>query len=401
MIERPSYYDKIAPFVNKPVIKVISGMRRIGKSTFLKLLIASLFKNGVKKENILFINKEIIEFDFISDFQTLYKFVKKELVDKKEKCYLFIDEVQEIRDWERAVNSFLAEDIADIYLTGSNARLFSSELATLLTGRYVEIQMFPLSFKEFLEFRHRGDGLNPEAEFSNYLKYGGLPGIHILEFKDEIIFQYINSIYNTILIKDIVSRYKIRDVQLLERIAKFIFDNCGNITTSKKVSDFLKSQHIKIGVQTVQNYIGYLEETFLIKKTNRYDIKGKKYLEFYEKYYSNDTGIRHSLLKYRSDDIAVLLENVVYMELLRRGYSVSVGKVDKFEIDFIAEKTNEKQYFQVSYLLASKETEEREFRPLELVKDNYKKTVLTMDKVWGNERNGIVRKNIIDFLLEK
>jgi len=342
-----------------------------------------------------------MEFDFIKDYLDLHKYIKKLMPENKKPKYLFIDEVQEIEGWEKTVNSLLAESELDIYLTGSNSRMLSSEFATLLTGRYIVISMFTLSFKEFLKFRNSNKKTIIEKEFELYLKYGGLPGIHYLKFDDEVIFQYIDSIYNTILLKDIVSRYNIRDVHLLERITKFIFDNCGSITTTKKISDFLKSQHIKIGVQTVQNYVTYLQNAFLIKKSTRFDIKGKKYLELFEKYYSNDTGIRHSILKYKSDDISKLLENVVYLELLRRGYTVFVGKIDNLEVDFLAERNDEKLYIQVSYILASKETEDREFGSLEKIDDNYTKMVLTMDKIWGNERNGILRKNIIDFLLEK
>ena len=401
MIIREEYYKKIDPFIGKPVIKIISGMRRSGKSSFMKMLLNRFLEQGVKKKNIIYINKDLIEFDFIKDYLDLHKYIKKLMPENKKPKYLFIDEVQEIEGWEKTVNSLLAESELDIYLTGSNSRMLSSEFATLLTGRYIVISMFTLSFKEFLKFRNSNKKTIIEKEFELYLKYGGLPGIHYLKFDDEVIFQYIDSIYNTILLKDIVSRYNIRDVHLLERITKFIFDNCGSITTTKKISDFLKSQHIKIGVQTVQNYVTYLQNAFLIKKSTRFDIKGKKYLELFEKYYSNDTGIRHSILKYKSDDISKLLENAVYLELLRRGYTVFVGKIDNLEVDFIAERNDEKLYIQVSYILASKETEDREFGSLEKIDDNYTKMVLTMDKIWGNERNGILRKNIIDFLLEK
>ncbi len=400
MIVREHYCKKIDPFVGKPVIKVISGMRRSGKSTFMKMLIDRLIESGVSKNNIIYINKELIEFDVIKNYLDLHNYVKKILPKNQKSKYLFVDEVQEIDGWEKAVNSFLAENELDIYLTGSNSKMLSSELTTMLTGRYVVISMFTLSFKEFLKFRKVDKDSEFENEFELYLKYGGLPGIHYLEFTDEVIFQYINSIYNTILLKDIVSRHNIRDVQLLEQITKFVFDNSGSITTTKKISDYLKSQQVRIGVQTVQNYITYLQDAFLIHKSGRYDIKGKKHLELFEKYYSNDTGIRHSVLSYKADDISKLLENIVYLELLRRGYTVFVGKIDNQEVDFIAEKNDRKLYIQVSYLLASKETENREFGSLEKIDDNYIKIVLTMDRIWGSERNGILRKNIIDFLLD-
>jgi len=398
MFIRESYLTNIEPFINKPVVKIISGMRRSGKSTFMKMLIGKLGKNGVKETDIIYISKELMDFDFIQDYKELYSYIKKSFRKNKNAKYLFIDEVQEIAGWEKAINSLLAEGAADIYLTGSNCRMMSDELATLLTGRYVVIPMHPLSFKEFLQFRKVKNKDQTEKEFALYLKYGGLPGIHYLNMEDEIVFQYIESIYNTILLKDVVQRYQVRDVSLLERITKFIFDNSGSITTAKKISDYLKSQNISAGVQTVQNYISYIQEAFLINKAERYDIKGKRHLELYDKYYYNDSGIRHSVLKYRQEDISKLLENTVYLELIRRGYSVSFGKLDNLEVDFIAEKDSEKVYIQVCYLLSSKETEDREFGTLEKIGDNYKKIVLSMDKFWGSDRNGIIRMNIIDFL---
>ena len=399
MIERKQYFEKITPFVNKPVIKIITGLRRCGKSTFLKMFIDRLLKESGKKKNIVYISMELMEFEFITDYKVLYDHIKKSISIGGEN-YIFIDEVQEINGWEKAVNSLLAENAGDIYLTGSNSRLLSSEFATLLTGRYVEIPMFPLSFKEFLLFRESKNKKNVEKEFELFLKFGGLPGIHYLELVDEVVFQYIKSIYSTILLKDIVSRHSIRDVFLLEKIAAFIFDNCGSITSSKKIADYLKSQRLKTGVDTVQNYIGYLNDAHLFSKSGRFDLKGKRHLELFEKYYSGDQGIRHSVLGYKKNDIAGILENVVYLELLRRGYTVSTGKYDDLEIDFVAEKNSVIKYIQVTYLLSSKETEDREFRPLEKIQDNYPKMVLSMDTVWGDNRNGIERKNIIDFLLE-
>lgn len=399
MIDRDQLYEKIAPYIDKPMIKVISGIRRCGKSTFMKLMIKRLRDKGISKHNILYINKELLEFEFIKDYSMLNHYVKESFSTNSEKKYLFIDEIQEIDQWEKALSSFLAEGLFDIYITGSNSRMLSSELATFLTGRYVVISMYPLSFKEFLMFRGEKASSN-EDEFQLYLKFGGLPGIHDLPFVDDIVFQYINSIYNTILLKDIVARYAIRDVTLFEKISAFVFDNIGNITSAKRISDYIKSQHIKVSVDTVQNYISFLKDAFIMFKAQRYDIKGRKHLEIYEKYYASDTGIRHSVLGYRYDDISFLLENIVYLELLRRGYRVSIGKFDNYEVDFIAQKNDEKKYFQVSYLLGSQETIEREFRPLLKIKDNYEKIVLSMDKIWGEDKEGVKRVNIIDFLLD-
>ena len=381
------------------MIKVISGLRRCGKSTFMKMLIDHLIKKGTAESNIIYISMELMEFEFINDYKALYKHVKNVLPKNSKKKYLFVDEIQEIPGWEKAVNSIYAENLADIYITGSNSRLFSSEFATLLTGRYIEIPMFTLGFNEFLQFR--GTSKEKEKEFELYLKYGGLPGIHNLDFEDEIVFQYINSIFNTILLKDIVARYSIRDISLLEKITAFVFDNCGSITSSKKIADYLKSQHIKTGVDTVQNYISYLRDAHLVYKMGRFDLKGKRHLELHEKYYTSDVGIRHSVLGYRKKDIAGLLENIVYLELLRRGFTVSAGKFDDLEVDFVASRNDEVIYLQVTYLLASKEVEDREFKPLEKINDNYPKMVLSMDTIWGTNRNGIVRRNIIDFLLDE
>jgi len=402
MIIRKHYVNKILPFVDKPVIKVITGMRRVGKSTFLQMLKDHLLKKGVPEKNILCINKESLEYDFIQDYKDLNKFVKTEYTSVQGKKYLFIDEVQEIDSWEKTVSSLFAEAKTDIYITGSNAHLLSSDLATLLSGRYISFPLYPLCFKEFLQFRNTTpEKADVEKEFSLFLQYGGLPGVHLLDFKEEVIYHYLNSIFNTILLKDVVTRHRIRNVSQLKNITRFVFDNCGQIVSSKKISDYLKSQKSTITVDTVQNYLHYLQSAFLISKAGRYDIKGKRHLELYEKYYMGEIGLRHGFIGYRKDDISGLLENIVYLELLKRGYTVSIGKLDDKEIDFIAEKEKTRLYIQVAYLLASPETEIREFSPLERINDNYTKIVLSMDKDWGEERKGILRKNIIQFLLEE
>ncbi|KKP40200.1 MAG: hypothetical protein UR28_C0002G0058 [Candidatus Peregrinibacteria bacterium GW2011_GWF2_33_10] len=397
---RTKYVEKITPYINKPVIKVITGMRRVGKSVFLKQIMDFLKTKKVNKRNILYINKESLDFDFIKDYHDLNSFVKKEFVKVSGKKYLFIDEVQEIKFWEKAVISFFTEKNIDIYITGSNAHLLSSELATYISGRYVELQIFPLSFEEFLEFR--SDKKNTiDDEFANFVKYGGLPVIHEFELKEDVIYPYVFAIYNTILMKDVILKYEIRNPQLLENITKFVFDNIGNVFSAKKISDYLKSQKIKVGVDTIQDYLMYLTSTYMISKVSRYNIKGKKNLEINEKYFLGDIGIRHALIGYRDSDIAGILENIVFLELKRRGYKVSVGKIYDLEVDFIAEKEHEKIYVQVSYLLSSKETIEREFNSLRKIKDNYPKYVLTMDKIFGEDFDGIKRINIIDFLLAK
>jgi uncharacterized protein len=398
-IPRKEYWNKIKPFINKPIIKIITGMRRVGKSYFLKQIIDNLLKSGVAKSNILFIDKENIDFDFIQNYKDLNSYVKEKLPAGKTKKYLFIDEIQEIDNWEKLIVSLNKKETYDIYLTGSNAHMLSSELATLISGRYIEINIYPLSYSEFILFKGAAFSSH-EVCFEEYIRYGGLPGIFHLEQNDETVFQYLNAIYNTILLKDIIKRYNIRNIALLEKISLFLLDNIGNLMTANNISKFLKSQHIKAYPDTVQNYLNYFTNTYIAHKVSRYDLKGKRFLEINDKYYINDLGIRNALLNYRQNDIAQNLENIVYMELLYRGYKVNVGLNGVNEIDFIATKQNEKIYIQVTYLLASEATVQREFAPLLSIKDNYPKFVLSMDgKLWGNDVQGIQRINIIDFLI--
>lgn len=316
----------------------------------------------------------------------------------KTKKYLFVDEIQEISGWEKAIASYLAEGDFDIYITGSNAHLLSSDIATLIAGRYIEIPVYSLSFKEFRLFRDQ-KRKSVDEDFSTYLWAGGFPAIHHFDFDEEVIYQYIEGIYNSILLKDVIKRNNIRNVSLLENITRYLFDNVGNIFTAKKVADYLKSQKLKVGIETVQNYIAYLVATFAAHKVRRYDIRGKRLLELHEKYYLGDTALRHSLLGYRDGEIAGILENLVFLELKRRGYQVYIGKIENKEIDFIAEKANRKIYLQVTYLLASPKTIAREFSALKMIKDNYPKYVISMDKIFGTDFEGIQRINLIDFLL--
>jgi len=384
--------------MDKPIIKVITGIRRCGKSTFLRILIDDLINNKINQRNIVFINRDSLEFDSINTYMNLNDYVLEKFKGVKGKKYLFIDEVQTIEKWEKAIAGFFADNIADIYVTGSNAGLLSSELAGLLTGRYIEIKINTLVFSEFLEFRNKTNKEKQE-EFSLFLKYGGFPGVHQMEFSDEVISQYINSIYSTILLKDVVSRNQVRDVALLERIGRYLADNCGNITTAKSISKYIKSQHISCSVDTIQNYIFWLTEAYVVFKAMRYDIKGKRQLELYEKYFLGDNGFNFSILGNKAEDISGKLENIVYLELLSRGYTVNIGKLYDLEIDFIAVKNDQKIYIQVAYLLFDETVIEREFGVLSSVKDNYLKIVLSLDKHFGTERDGIKWFNLIDFLL--
>jgi predicted AAA+ superfamily ATPase len=398
MQERKRYIKAIEPFIDKPVIKVITGVRRCGKSTFLKLLINQLKEKSISDKNIVFINKDSLQFDFITDYKELNKYVTNKFKKIKGKKYVFIDEIQEINEWEKAVTSFLTDNVADIYITGSNANLLSSELATLLTGRYIEIKMNTLVFSEFLQFRNKTEK-DKEQEFANFLKYGGFPGIHQMQFDDEVIRQYINALYNTVFLKDVIAKNKIRDISLLEKLAKYIADNCGNITSAKNISDYIRAQKIKTSVDTIQNYIFWLINANFINKVNRYDIKGKRHLEQYEKYFLSDIGFIYSIIGDRTEDLSGKLENIVYLELISRGYNVHIGKLYSNEIDFIATKGNDKVYFQVTYSLLDNKVIEREFGVLEKLKDNYPKIVLSLDKYYGENRNGIKWYNLIDFLL--
>jgi predicted AAA+ superfamily ATPase len=334
----------------------------------------------------------------LNTYKQLVSYVTNRFKDVEGKKYLFIDEVQEIEGWEKALSGFLTDHTADLFITGSNSRMLSSELATYISGRYIEFKLYTLTFSEFLRFRNVSASEKIENEFSLFMKYGGFPGIHRMEYDDEVIEQYTSSIYSTILLKDVVSRNGLRDIVLLERIAQFTADNCGNITSSKKIADFLKSQKMKGSVDTVQSYLGMLSAAFIFHKVSRFDIKGKRLLEIHEKYYSGDIGLKHSLLGYKMNDIAGHLENIVYLELLSRGYKVNIGKLNDLEIDFIATRSNQQIYLQVSYLLADNKTIAREFGALEKITDNYPKIVLSLDKFFDSNRNGIKWYNLIEFL---
>ncbi len=398
MIQRERYLKQITPFIDKPIIKVITGIRRCGKSTFLKIICNLLTDNGVNQENILLVNKDSLEFDSLNTYKQLVSYVSDRFREVKGKKYLFIDEVQEIEGWEKALSGFLTDNTADLFITGSNSRMLSSELATYISGRYVEFKLYTLTFSEFIKFREVNEPEKMESEFALFMRYGGFPGIHRMEYDDEVIEQYVSAIYNTILLKDVVARNGLRDIALLERIAHFTADNCGNITSSKKIADYLKSQKMKGSVDTVQSYLSMLTSAYIFHKVNRFDLKGKRLLEIHEKYYVGDIGLKHSLLGYKLNDISGHLENIVYLELLSRGYKVKIGKLNELEIDFIATRNNQQIYLQVAYLLADNKTIEREFGALEKITDNYPKIVLSLDKFLDSNRNGIKWYNLIDFL---
>jgi uncharacterized protein len=416
IVPRETYLERLSRFQDKSVIKVLTGLRRSGKSSLLRLKMERLKTARVPAKCILFIDKESLEFDDIRTYQDLDRWVKTKWKGVAGKKYLFVDEIQEIESWEKAIASMLGQKLADIYITGSNAHLLSSELATLLSGRYVEIPVHPLTFREFRDFHRQrnsraiekrsGSLKSPpnlstvEDDFKLFLKYGGLPGIHEFDLIDGMtVFQYLSSVFHTILYKDITLRHRIRDAAMLDRIARFSFDNCGNMTSAQRIAEYFKSQRLGVSTDTVLNYLGYLESAFLLRRARRFDIKGKRHLEVNDKFYMGDVGLRHGFIGYRDSDIGGLLENVVFLELLHRGYAVSVGKWGDKEIDFVAEKENERLYIQVCYLLAGAETEKREFAPLLDIQDNHPKFVLSMDKDWGEGRSGIRRLYLPNFLM--
>lgn len=404
MIKRNNYINEIKKFINKPIVKVITGMRRSGKSIILKLLSQELIENGVEKENIIEINFESLMFSELTEFKKLYIYIMEKAQELQGKVYIFLDEIQEVEHWEKAINSLMVDLDCDIYITGSNANLLSSELATYIAGRYVEIKVYPLSFKEYIEFakvENPSQTLSNEEYFEQYLKFGGLPAIHNFDYDKDTIYQYLEDIYNSVLLKDVIARNGIRDIELLERIVLYVLDNIGNTFSAKNISDFLKSQGRKLSRETVYNYLKALENAYIISRVQRYDIKGKSILETQEKFYLTDLGLRHTKLGYRANDIAGYLENIIYLELLRRKYTVNIGKLGTKEIDFIGTLRDEKLYIQVTYLLASPETIEREFSPLKSVQDNYPKYVLSMDNLENYNIDGIIREKIIDFLLNE
>lgn len=394
---------QIRDFMDKPVIKVITGMRRCGKSALLELTRLELASRSVPPENIITINFESLRYEALKEYRALYAAISAKAREAAGRLYILLDEIQEVAAWEQVVNSLRVDFDCDLYITGSNARLLAGELATLLAGRYVEIRVYPLDFKEYLDFAAANEAesnLSAPEQFANFLRFGGLPGIHQMKWEEARITQYLHDIYNSVLLKDVIERNRIRDTALLESVILYLMDNIGNTFSAKTISDFLKNQGRKLSTETVYNYLKALENAFLIHKVTRFDLKGKRMLETQEKYYLSDFGLRNAVLGYRDNDISGLLENIVYLELLRRGYTVAIGKRDTAEIDFVANRREERLYLQICYVLTPENTE-REFAPLEAIPDNYEKIVLSTDTLLSVNRGGIRQKNIVDYLLEQ
>jgi predicted AAA+ superfamily ATPase len=416
VILRVKYIEKIVPYIDTPFVKVLAGVRRSGKSTILKMIMEELKSRGVSDEHILAYSFDSMQHEGMKNAKTLYNEVKEKL-NKRGKTYLFLDEIQEVESWEKAVNSFMTDFDVDIYVTGSNSRMLSSEISTYLTGRYVSFKVLPLSFAEYMEFRNTyRDGrvgyglvdvdsktlhipLNQKEEFARYIRYGGFPAIHLREFTQDVAYGIVNDIYNSTIYTDIVRRSQIRKVDQLERIVKFVFDNVGRTFSAASVAKYLKSEQRKIDNETVYDYLSKLESAFIIHRCSRYDIQGKEILKTQEKFYLADTAFRYSVLGYTSDSTAAMLENVVYLELLRRGYDVHIGKIGNWEIDFVATKQENSLYIQISENIEREETKEREYGRLLSIADNYPKYVLRTDDFVGGNYKGIKTMHVADFLL--
>lgn len=399
MIARPIYIEQLKSFINKPQIKIITGIRRSGKSTVLRLLKEMLLDTGVKEEQLIAVNFESFAFSEFTTAHKLYEYVRGK-IQQGQKTYLLLDEIQEVDGWEKAVNSFLVDFDTDIYITGSNSHLLSSELATYLAGRYVEIPVFTLSFREFLTFRKHyfPEEVNP---FSAFLRMGGFPVIHTVNYAEEDANKVVRDIYSSVILRDTIQHFKIRDVELLERVIRYAFDNIGNTFSGKNVADYFKNQQRKTDINTIYNYLHSLEGAFILYRVPRYDIKGKEILKTQEKFYTSDVSLVYATMGYRDRMISGILENIVFLELKRRGYQVYIGKLDNRQIDFIAEKKGEKIYLQVAYKLESEQTVEREFSPLLAITDHYPKYVITMDDFWKDSIEGIKHLYIADFLLSE
>ncbi len=400
MIYRPMYVDRIMKYVDAPFVKILTGVRRCGKSTILKMIIKELKKRGVSEERILSYRFDSMEYEDITA-KEMFTEIKGKL-SSTEKTYIFLDEVQEIKHWEKTVNSLASDYNVDIYVTGSNSRMMSSEIATYLTGRYIAFRIYTLSFSEYIDFKKEFSTVTDmRSELAEYIRLGGFPATHLQEYTEDEVYTIVKDIYNSTIFSDIVKRNQVRKVDQLERIVRFAFDNVGKTFSAKSISDYLKSEHRTIDNETVYSYLEKLESAYILHRCSRYDIQGKELLKTQEKFYLADTALRHSVLGYKSTSVAAMLENVVYLELCRRGYSVNIGKTVNGEIDFIAEKQGDKIYVQVTKEIKTEETEKREYDRLLEIRDNYPKYLLTTDNFAGGNYEGIKTMHIADFLLSE
>lgn len=399
MIDRPLYVDRIMAYVDTPFVKILTGVRRCGKSTILKMIMERLkTERNVPEERIVSCRYDSMEYEDMTAKQ-MYEQLKGRLLPG-EKTYLFLDEVQEIKGWERVVNSLTSDFDVDLYVTGSNSRMMSSEISTYLTGRYVSFRIFTLSFGEYLMFKSRYAVVgNPREELAEYLCLGGFPATHLRAYSQDEVYTIVRDIYNSTIFSDIVRRSQVRKIDQLERVVKYTFNNVGNTFSAKSIADYLKSEHRTIDNETVYSYLEKLEKAYLIHRCSRYDLQGKEILKTQEKFYLADVALRYSVLGYDADSAASSLENIVYLELCRRGYTVHVGKTGDGEIDFAAVRQNEKIYVQVTQQINSEKTKKREYERLLEIRDNYPKYVLTTDEFAGGNYEGIKTMHIADFLL--
>ncbi len=393
-IPRERYINKVLPFIEKEVIKVFTGQRRVGKSYLLYQIIDKITQEN-PDANIIYINKELEEFSSINNWGNLLTYIKNK--STKDMNYVFVDEIQDIVDFEKALRDLQARGGYDLYCTGSNAKMLSGELATYLSGRYIEIKIYGLSYVEFMKFHKLEKG---KTSFNSFIKYGGLPYLKNLELSDQIAFEYLKGIYHTILYKDIVGRHQIRNTNLLENLVKYLADNTGSIVSATQISKYLKSQNIQVNPKIIISYLEYLRDAFFVFKVQRTDIHGKKIFESGEKYFFEDLGLRHTVLKYEGSDIHKILENVVYQHLLINDFNIYVGHDKGKEIDFIADKQNKKMYIQVAYLLHEESTRKREVETLLKIEDNHPKLIITLDEYYTGEIKGIKVIHAIDFLTE-
>lgn len=400
MILRHRYIEKIYAYRDTPFVKVLTGVRRSGKSTILKMLMQKIEESGIATENIVSYRFDSLEYEGMTAKEMFVEL--KSRLSSTGKTYLFLDEVQEVDGWEKVVNTLASDYDVDIYVTGSNSRMMSSEISTYLTGRYVSFHIFTLSFAEYLDFvKEYREITDTHKELVEYIKFGGFPAIHLQEYTSDEVYTIVKDIYNSTIYSDIVRRNQIRKVDQLERIVRFVFDNVGRTFSAKAISDYLKAEKRAIDIETVYNYLEKLENAYILHRCSRYDIQGKEILKTQEKFYLADTALRYSVLGYSLDSVAVMLENVVYLELLRRGYVVHIGKNNDGEIDFIATKQNEKIYVQVTQEIRSEETQKREYNRLLEIADNYPKYVLRTDDFAEGNYQGIRTMHVADFLLKK
>ena len=399
MIERPMYTDKIMAYVNTPFVKILTGVRRCGKSTILKMIIERLKDEyNVPEERILSYRFDSMEYDGATSKQ-IYDELKSRL-SADGKTYLFLDEIQEIQGWEKIVNSLASDFDVDIYVTGSNSRMMSSEISTYLTGRYIAFRIYTLSFAEYLTFKKTYSAVvTPREELGSYIRLGGFPATHLQEYSQDEVYTIVRDIYNSTIFSDIVKRNQVRKIDQLERVVKYTFSNVGNTFSAKSISDYLKSEKRSLDNETVYSYLEKLEKAYLLHRCSRYDLQGKEVLKTQEKLYLADTSLRYSVLGYNSDTVAASLENVVYLELCRRGYTVNIGKTADGEIDFVASRQNEKIYVQVTQEIKTEKTEKREYERLLDIHDNYPKYVLLTDDFADGNYEGIKTMHVADFLL--